>query len=501
MGQTNAGHAFLTQEAVDYLKADAERRVFNPGEYILRRGEEVRHLFVIIHGEAEVRLQGDNNLQMTVARLPQLSTIGEMGLVTGDPASADVVAVGQVEALLYPGESFQRALAECEALRRYILSRLVDSLRATTLEAWSFFCRAQAMADLTALGAPRGSLVAHSPKMKKVEAAILELAASSQPLTIRGEAGSGKLFVARRIHEESPLNSGPFIVIDCSKLDEEEGTRNLLGSDQPSASGRGLAGIGAIHLADRGTLVLRRIDALGKKIQLALEVALAALESDGSDAFPRIRLMATATQDLVALSENGSFEASLARRLQSGTLDLPALADRRQDVLDLARIFLDEFALQQELRFSRDAEHALLSHRYRHGNVQELREAVKLAALFAEGGEVRDQHIFTGPKQQGISAEIDLTRSSALQWLLRGNRLLALKLSVFASFVAVTVLCLAAAAGPAGRLSNALVWGLWEPALILLFLLAGRVWCTVCPLAVAGQVTRREAWIVRRRGG
>jgi polyferredoxin len=119
-----------------------------------------------------------------------------------------------------------------------------------------------------------------------------------------------------------------------------------------------------------------------------------------------------------------------------------------------------------------------------------LREAVKLAALFAEAGEVRHEHIFTGPKQEGLSTEIDLTRSSALRWLLKGSRLHALRLAVFASFVAVTVLCLTAASVPEGRLSNALVWGLWEPALILLFLVAGRVWCTVCPLATAGQVAK-----------
>jgi transcriptional regulator with AAA-type ATPase domain/polyferredoxin len=484
------GSGALVAEAVEYLQSAGERVRFAPGQELLRRGDEVRRLYVILRGEVEVRLQGEGGLRMTVARLSAGATVGEMGLVTGDPASADVVAAGEVEALAYPGERFHTALDECEPFRRHVLARLADSLRATTLDAWSSFCRARALADLSALEGPAGALVAASLRMKKVERAISELAASPRPLAIRGEPGCGKLFAARTIHAAGPLRGGPLIVIDCSKLGEGEGLRSLLGSESPSNSRRRLAGFGAIHLADGGTLVLRRIDALAPDIQSSLEEALGELEAAGPEGFPRFRLVATSAQDLGAMSRRGGFDARLARRLSEEVLELPPLRDRRHDVLALARLFLGEFGAGQTLKFTKDAEAALLSHRYGHGNVQELREAVRLAALFAESGEVRQEHIFTGPKQQGVSTELDLTRSAALQWLLKGNRLQVVRLAVFAAFVTVAAVCLASASTPAGRVSNALVWGLWEPALILCFLLAGRIWCTACPLAFAGRALK-----------
>ena len=114
-----------------------------------------------------------------------------------------------------------------------------------------------------------------------------------------------------------------------------------------------------------------------------------------------------------------------------------------------------------------------------------------MAALFAEGEELRAEHLLTGPKEESNTAEFDLGSLPLVQRLISDKSLGALRSLVLASFSVIILLCLFRSRATEGHLANALIWGVWEPALILLFFLAGRVWCTVCPLSTAGQIAGR----------
>ncbi len=477
----------LSESAIAYLRTTGREVDVPEGAVVVRQGEPGRAFFAVLAGEAEAYLLGPDGSRLPLARFGPGTSFGEMALLRDDPVSASVVALSPLTLLELPGDRFKQALAECEALRSDVLATLSDRLQRTSRDAWAFYQRAQAYHSLLDGGTQGEALVAESAHMRKVAARIQELAASTSPILVTGEAGAGKQFVARRLHEAA--GNGPLVIVDCAHLPGEEASRVLLGAAETTGAADTVGSLGAVHLASRGTLVLRHVDALPRAAQEDLARFLQSAPS--ADVGPRTRIVATTAADIPAAAREGRFDTALASRLAAAPVALPRLCDRKLDVLPLVRLFLTARAGGAAQRLAQDAEHAFVSRRYRNRNVAELREAVELAADFAGGDEIRAEHIFAGPKSEAGPAEVDLGGTALAGWLVRPATLAALRGTVLASFAAVIGLTLAAPRHLAGQLANVMIWGVWEPAIIAGFLLAGRVWCAVCPLSTAGRVAKR----------
>ncbi|HEY5999943.1 MAG TPA: cyclic nucleotide-binding domain-containing protein [bacterium] len=486
----------LTPEIVAYLERDGVEVAACPGEVLVRRGEPGRAFWVVLEGTVEVRLAGEDGVHLPLARLGPGATFGEMALVTGDPVSADAVALAPVRLLRYPAERFRRALGECEPLRTLVMARMAANLRGTSAEVWNFFQQARALNVLVGPQRQAGPLIAGSGAMKPVREAIARLAHEQRPALVSGEPGTGKLFVAAKIHEAAGREGAPFIAVDCRTLDAAKAMRFLFGAEQACAAGEedahALRRYGALQLAHEGTLVLRHIEALPAAAREAL-ARYAALRP----AYPVSRLIATTTLGPQALA---AAAPELGAAFDGGAVALPRLLERRRDILPLAARFLADAARHEPRSFGRSAEHALLSQRYAHRNVAELREAVAVAAVIADGPEIRGEHIFTGPAGEGGVHEIDLTRFAAVRRLTSPALLAALRAAVFAVFAGIAAASVALPDTRAGAVANALTWGLWEPALFVCFLFLGRVWCTVCPLSSAGRLAARLQCLGRAPG-
>ena len=484
----------LSDGVVESLRSLGQERVFAAGSTIIERGDPGRAFYVVRQGEVEIRLAGDDGRHLSLARLGPGASFGEMALLRREPVSATVQALTDAVVLECPAPAFERVLAESEDFRAELMARLAQNLQETSDEAWSFFQRAEALQMLTRLERPAGPIVADSVRMQKVEEQVGQLAGQAGPVLITGEAGVGKLFAARKLHEQAAASVAPLIVVDCPRLNGSDAARLLLGCGS-GATGRDK--IGVLQLARGGTLVLRRVEGLDGESQerLARELE-ASAPSSRADA-DQTRVIATTRLGQHSLSGEGGLAPRLAERLGERVLAIPRLTDRKQDVLPLAQVFLQAVDPDVDWRLTHDAEHAILSLRYRHRNVAELRDAVELAALFAEKGEIRQEHVFAGPRDKGIPSELELGRLGFMRWLVDGRGLTRVQLAVLGSFMGIALACLLVAGSPAGQVANALIWGAWEPALIFLFLSLGHLWCTVCPLSTAGRYAQRAACLGR----
>ena len=493
----------LDQTALEYLHVGGREVCYGDGEIIVHRGRAGEAFFVVLSGVVEVLLEASDGRRLPLARLGEGATFGEMSLLTDEPVSADVVARGDVKLLVYPGELFQTALAGCVELRNHIMADFCASLREMNVMAWRYFQRSEVLETLMRAEESTGAIVAESRAMRNVEKQISELGPDAQPVLITGDAGVGKLFVARKIHE-AVGDGAPLVVVDCSRVDGAAVGKLLFGPSEDwefhtcSGTAGALPLSGALDLADRGTLVLRHIDALPVELQEVLGRYTAALADVGGDISPCVRLLVTTRKDIQSLVEAGAFSEELARRLSLRTFTVPALIERKRDILPLARLFLAERDPEGLQRFNTSAEHALLSAQFRYRNAAELREAVEFSSLFADGEEIGSEHIFTGPRSEAGEIEYDLFPTTPVQWLLFGRRLLMMRVGVLAVFLAITVACLAAGDTVSGRVANGLVWGLWWPFVIIAFLLVGRMWCMICPIAMIGRIVRRLGCLGRK---
>jgi DNA-binding NtrC family response regulator len=246
-------------------------------------------------------------------------------------------------------------------------------------------------ADLTP--APRrgadgaAPLVGSTPEMAALRARIERLAATDFTVLIEGESGVGKELVARQIHAFSPRRSGPFVAINCAALVETLLEAELFGIEERTATGvRGRRG--KFEHADGGTLFLDEVSDLSLSAQAKLLRAIQDLsvERVGGHGTHRvdIRIVAATNRPLADLVDRKLFRPDLFYRLAGVDVRVPPLRERRADIRELARYFLERLANTRRLTLSEAASQALHLHDWP-GNVRELERLMERVVALAPG--------------------------------------------------------------------------------------------------------------------
>jgi DNA-binding NtrC family response regulator len=202
---------------------------------------------------------------------------------------------------------------------------------------------------------------------------------------LHGETGTGKGFIARRIHDQSPRKSSPFVQLNCAGLQKELTESELFGHERGAFTGAVERKIGLFEAADGGTLLLDEIGEMELGIQAKLLKVLdeKVLRRVGgvSEINTDVRVIAATHRDLSQQVTDGNFREDLFYRLNVFVIEIPPLYCRKEDIIPLASHFLNEFRDKNHCRtFSKEAEELLLSHRWP-GNIRELRNAIERAAI------------------------------------------------------------------------------------------------------------------------
>jgi len=247
-----------------------------------------------------------------------------------------------------------------------------------------------ARAGLLPNGRPRNDdtvpLIGSAPAMLALRATIARIAATDFTVLLDGESGVGKELVARRIHELSHRRKGPFVAINCAALVETLLEAELFGIEDRTATGvRGRRG--KFESADGGTLFLDEVSDLSLSAQAKLLRAIQDLSVERVGAMGLhkvdIRIVAATNRGLAGLVKQQRFRPDLFYRLSGVDIRVPALRERREDVLELARYFLEQHRATRSLRLSATAAAALGSYEWP-GNVRELERLIERTVALAE---------------------------------------------------------------------------------------------------------------------
>jgi transcriptional regulator with PAS, ATPase and Fis domain len=233
-------------------------------------------------------------------------------------------------------------------------------------------------------------LIGSTPAMQALRSRIERVASTEFTILIEGESGVGKELVARQIHELSRRRHGPFVAINCAALVETLLESELFGIEERTATGvRGRRG--KFEHADGGTLFLDEVSDLSVSAQAKLLRAIQDLivERVGANVSRRvdIRIVAATNRALSTMVERQLFRADLFYRLSGVDIRVPPLRERRDDVLELARYFLDRHRGTRPLRLSTAAADALVSYNWP-GNVRELERLLEGVVALAENDSV-----------------------------------------------------------------------------------------------------------------
>ena len=342
-----AGLAVLDREAVDVVIQDMNFRADTTS------GEEGAKLFRAIR-----------------ARFPDLPVI-LLTAWTQLESAVELVKAGAADYLAKPWDdnklltAVQNLLELAEARRELARRVAAEHRRRTDLE------RRFDLRDL----------VFGDPAMERVIALACQVARADVPVLITGPNGAGKEKIAEIVQANSTVKTGPFVTLNCGALPGELIEAELFGAEVGAYTGANRAREGKFEAADGGTLFLDEIGNLSSTGQMKLLRVLETgrFERLGSNRehHVKVRVISATNADLKAMIKAGTFREDLYYRLNTIEIHVPPLAERVDDILPLAKHFLEPGK-----KLSTDARDALRRHAWP-GNVRELKNTLQRAALLA----------------------------------------------------------------------------------------------------------------------
>lgn len=222
------------------------------------------------------------------------------------------------------------------------------------------------------------------------------------PVLIQGETGTGKEVVARIVHYGSNLKatSGPLVEINCAAIPQNLFETELFGYEGGSFSGSSSRGQkGKLDAAAGGTLFLDEVAEMPPEMQAKLLRVLESKEYYRVGGLKKIktdvRIICATNVDLEKKMEEGSFRRDLYYRLKIGHIVIPSLRERREEIVPLAEMFLQEFTQTKRKRFVSISYQAgqLLKQYNWPGNVRELRNAMEWAVFMYDDAELQPCHL------------------------------------------------------------------------------------------------------------
>ena len=245
-------------------------------------------------------------------------------------------------------------------------------------------------ADASEQGLPHDGLplVGRSPAMQEVYRTIARVLSNDLSILVLGESGTGKELVAEAIHSLGQRRTRPFVAINMAAIPRELIEAELFGYEKGAFTGAQARTAGKFEQAQGGTLFLDEIGDMPMEAQTRLLRVLQSGEvtTVGGSKPVRVdvRIIAATNKDLPRLIEENRFRQDLYYRLNVVPVSLPPLRERREDVILLARHFLDRAAQDGLPRkaLAEDAAQLLMAYHWP-GNVRELQNIMQRLAVLS----------------------------------------------------------------------------------------------------------------------
>jgi DNA-binding NtrC family response regulator len=243
------------------------------------------------------------------------------------------------------------------------------------------------------------SIIGTSPAIKRTFSLLEKAVQTNISVSISGETGTGKELVAKAIHYNSKRKAKPFVSLNIAAIPREIIESELFGHEKGAFTGAVTRRIGKFEEAEGGSIFLDEIGEMDLSLQAKLLRVLQEREVTrigGNQVIKLdVRIIAATHKDLAEEVKAARFREDLYYRLLGLPVHLPPLRERGNDVLLIAKHFLDQFAQENQMRkfkITPEAQEKIMQYPFP-GNIRELKSIVELAAVMAEDQEIRPQDI------------------------------------------------------------------------------------------------------------
>jgi len=247
------------------------------------------------------------------------------------------------------------------------------------------------------------NVIGSNPRIQQAYVLAAQVAGSNASVLILGETGTGKEYLARTIHYQSPRADRPFVKVSCAALPETLLESELFGHEKGAFTNAISRRIGRFEMADGGTLFLDEVGDMTPATQLKLLRVLQEKQFErvgGSETLKTdVRIIAATNRDLKKAILDKEFREDLYYRLNVVTIELPPLRERSEDIPELVEHFIHKYNLETGKKIEGVAPEsmALLKSYSWPGNIRELENCIERAVILCHGRKILPQHLlFSG---------------------------------------------------------------------------------------------------------
>ncbi len=506
----------MPPETIAWIAFNSRHLIYPENTAIFEQFDEADNYYIVVSGKVLVSTKSGSDAVVPLATLGTAEGFGEMALLTGEPRSASVMTIERTSLIAIHRELFNELLVSCPAASRAFIRVLSERISLGNTKAVETYSDEKAYRRFITeqMARDERKIAGNSPLIRKLVAGIKSAAGSKQPALITGEPGTELWDAARLLHNMGKGSGKPLLSMDAKTVRASEELISDAGGESsrlelaqltvlfgraegffPFSTGKRL---GLLQLVEDGTVIIENIDYLSPGAQAAIRIfvetgrfhPLGETSSYSSNA----RIIATSHIDLADAVNTGVFDEGLYDILSGRILEVPPLRKRKKDMKDIIRGLLDLNAgLSGKIirEIDEEAYQAIMAYDWP-GNMEELNVVIRRAVSIAKDSTLAVEHIFIGPPPVTGQLSFNLMQVSEVGGMLKSKAFpTAVQLSI-APFIALII-----ALGFLGSQSSTkniiliLVWGFWEPLVVVSSLFAARIWCAVCPVgALSGLLSK-----------
>ncbi len=381
---------FIVEDDLWYSSMLEYYLLLNP-DYVIQKFDTAKGFLAKLHEKPDVVTLDyslpDMNGDLLLAQVREASPDTKVIIISGQEdvkVAIDLLKKGAYDYIVKDEDAKDRLWNTINHLRETVeLKHEIESLKEEVTRKYDF----------------SNAIIGHSQPIMRVFSMMEKAAKTNITESLTGETGTGKELVAKSIHYNSARKQQRFVAVNVAAIPRDLLETELFGHEKGAFTGAISRRIGKFEEASKGTFFLDEIGELDINMQAKLLRTLQEKEiiRVGSNEVVKIdvRIIVATHRNLLEMVRAGTFREDLYYRLLGLPINLPPLRERENDVLIIAKYFIDQFCKENCVsgkNLTTEAKKKLLGHSFP-GNVRELKSVIELACVMAEDQDIQAEHL------------------------------------------------------------------------------------------------------------